>query len=241
LPAESAADKHGGYQVSKNLVIIPTRGRDSVIGPRIIESLSLSVTSDFCISIDEDDTGDYSWAKSNGIVVVSGPARGMNVALNRAVEKFAADYEYITFMGDDHAVRTREWDSILIDSIKNKGYGIAYGDDLITHGSLPTFAMVSTNIIQTLGFLAPPQLKHMYLDDYWLRLGRDLEACFYREDVIVEHLHHSVGKSAFDSTYQATNRHIVNLRDRISYYLYLKGPHRKDIKSIKTRLWIESN
>jgi hypothetical protein len=227
--------------MSKNLVIIPTRGRDSVIGPRIIESLSLSANSDFCISIDEDDAGNYSWAKRNGIYVVSGPPRGMNVALNRAVDKFAADYEYITFMGDDHAVRTREWDSILIDSIRTKGYGIAYGDDLITHGTLPTFAMVSTNIVQTLGFLAPPQLKHMYLDDYWLRLGRDLEACFYREDVIVEHLHHSVGKSTFDTTYQATNRNIVNLRDRISYYMYLKGAHRKDIKSIKSSLGLVSS
>lgn len=224
--------------MNRNLVIIPTRGRLKQVKSRVLENARLSQDSDYCISVDTDDQDDYSWVTEAGMHLVSGPPEGMNAALNRAFNELGAGYEYVSFMGDDHSVRTNHWDALLIESISTKGYGVAYGDDLLTNGALPTFAMISTNVAKALGFIAPPRLRHMYLDDYWLRLGNSLNACFYRPDVVVEHMHHSVGKSDFDATYKSTNRHLVNLRDRALYYLYLFGPNRADLQRVKLELGI---
>lgn len=221
---------------SNCLVVIPTRGRANLIRDRILNNQKLSKNSIFCISIDSDDKGDYSWADRSGIIVVSGPPQGMNVALNRAVEQLGENFNFIGFMGDDHQVQTYGWDEKLIFHIEKRGFGVAFGDDLLTNGELPTFAIVSQNIVQALGYLAPPSLRHMFLDDFWLRLGLELNASFYDPRVIVEHLHHSVGKSEFDQTYKATNKHHINLRDKFAYKIYTLRFLRRDIQKIKKHL-----
>ena len=223
-------------RLRRNLVIIPTRGRVESVKTRVLENARLSKDSDYCISVDTDEEGDYSWVNAAGLILVSGPPEGMNAALNRAFDEVGRSYEFVSFMGDDHSVRTLGWDALLIESISTLGFGVAYGDDLLTHGKLPTFAMISGNVAQGLGFIAPPSLRHMYLDDYWLRLGKSLNACFYRSDVVVEHMHHSVGKSDFDDTYKATNRHLVNLRDRVLYYRYLLVQNRADVRRVRLSL-----
>lgn len=225
--------------MNRNLVIIPTRGRFDLVKARVLENARLSNDSDYCLSVDSDESEDYSWVTDAGMLLVSGPPEGMNAALNRAFEELGGGYQYVSFMGDDHLVRTPGWDTLLIESITAHGHGVAYGNDLLTNGELPTFAMISTNIAKALGFFAPPTLRHMYLDDYWLRLGTSLNACFYRPDVVVEHMHHSVGKSEFDATYKSTNRHLVNLRDRALYYMYLLGPNRADLRRVRGLLNID--
>ena len=205
----------------KSLVIVPTKGRAATISERIIENARLSSVSDFVLAVDFDDRGDYSWAESNSIKISRGPSLGMNFALNRVAMERADDYEYLSFMGDDSAVKTPGWDEILIKGLEKKGFGVAYGDDLLSDGKLPTFVIISSDIIRSLGYMAPPVLKHMFLDNFWLHLGTKLEACYFDKNVIVEHLHPSAGKAVLDDTYRATNRHIVNLRDKARYYLYL--------------------
>lgn len=219
--------------VNRNLVIIPTRGRASAIKDRIIENASLSSCSDFVLAIDLDDAGDYEWAASAGVFVSRGKSNGMNAALNRAAMERADEYDYVSFMGDDSAVRTPGWDSIFVEALGSTCGGVAYGNDLLSHGLLPTFVMVSTNIVKPLGYFAPPILRHMFLDDFWLLLGHTLGRCHYDQNVIVEHMHHSAGKSDLDETYRATNRHLVNIRDRLNFFIYKKTQFPSAIRRVQ--------
>jgi hypothetical protein len=200
---------------------------------RILESVTRSETSEFILSVDSDDSTDYSWAIDNSIKMIRHPNRSMNEALNNAALTYSNQFEFLTFMGDDHVARTNGWDTLLIESISDLSFGLAFGDDLIAGESLPTSVVLSSSLVLTLGYMTPPSLKHMYLDNFWLDLGRKTGRIRYVPNVIIEHMHHSVGKSEFDVTYSKTNKHAKKIADGLRYACYKKFTMPHDIFKLK--------
>jgi len=210
------------------LVIVPTRGRPDASVEFHKEFLAKSMISDLMFAIDEDDADSYS--RIEGVLYEVNPRMGMNGTLNYVATKYADKYKYIAFMGDDHRVRTFGWDIVMTE--KMGSLGVAYGNDLIQGQALPTAVLMSSNIIKAIGYMAPPKQKHMYLDNFWLDLGTRLNAIHYLEDVIIEHLHFSVGKSDMDSSYQETNDSAIYNADKVAYDEYLSTQMDVDIEKI---------
>lgn len=210
------------------LVIVPTRGRPDASVEFHKEFLQKSMISDLMFAIDEDDADSYP--RIDGVLYEVNPRMGMNGTLNYVATKYADNYKYIVFMGDDHRVRTFGWDLVMAEKIGS--LGVAYGNDLIQGQALPTAVMMSSKIIKAIGYMAPPKQKHMYLDNFWLDLGTRLNAIHYLEDVIIEHLHFSVGKSDMDSSYQETNDSAIYNADRVAYDEYLSTQMDIDIEKI---------
>ena len=110
---------------------------------------------------------------------------------------------------------------------------MAYGNDLLQGKKLPTAILMSSVIIQKLGYMAPPTLRHQWSDLFWLDLGQKLGTLTYFPNIIIEHLHHSVGKSSTDQTYiDATNR-LIRRHDRDAYKKYYQEHFAKDIEKLK--------
>jgi hypothetical protein len=210
------------------LVIVPTRGRPDSSLEFHKEFLAKSMISDLMFAIDEDDADSYP--RIDGVLYEVNPRMGMNGTLNYVATKYADKYKYIAFMGDDHRVRTFGWDLVMAERIGS--LGVAYGNDLIQGQALPTSVMMSSKIIKAIGYMAPPKQKHMYLDNFWLDLGTRLNAIHYLEDVIIEHLHFSVGKSDMDSSYQETNDSAIYNADKVAYDEYLSTQMDIDIDKI---------
>jgi len=218
---------------TRNLVIIPTRGRGENIKARLIDNLAKSCVSDYVLALDNDDDADYGWAKEIGVQLNKGPSTSMSAALNRVATEKANEYEYLSFLGDDHRVITNCWDSELLENVKASDMAVAFGNDLLTDPPLATFVMLDARIVQRLGYMAPPSLSHMFLDNFWMLLGRKLNSLVYEKDVIVEHEHFSTGKSTFDDTYKATNKHSRNLKDRVRFNWYKAVRLNKDLKLLR--------
>jgi hypothetical protein len=210
------------------LVIVPTRGRPDSSVEFHKEFLQKSMISDLMFAIDEDDADSYP--RIDGVLYEVNPRMGMNGTLNHVATKYTDKYKYIAFMGDDHRVRTFGWDLVMAERIGS--LGVAYGNDLIQGQALPTSVMMSSKIIKAIGYMAPPKQKHMYLDNFWLDLGTRLNAIHYLEDVIIEHLHFSVGKSDMDSSYQETNDSAIYNADKVAYDEYLSTQMDIDIDKI---------
>jgi hypothetical protein len=210
------------------LVIVPTRGRPDASVEFHKEFLQKSMISDLMFAIDEDDADSYP--RIDGVLYEVNPRMGMNGTLNYVANKYSDSYKYIVFMGDDHRVRTFGWDLVMAEKIGS--LGVAYGNDLIQGQALPTAVMMSSNIIKAIGYMAPPKQKHMYLDNFWLDLGTRLNAIHYLEDVIIEHLHFSVGKSDMDSSYQEKNDSAIYNADKVAYDEYLSTQMDIDIDKI---------
>lgn len=218
--------------MNTNLVILPTRGRPEKARECLLALKEHSVISDFVIGIDDDDATDYMRYPVEGVTYEINPRLRMNGTLNLLVNKYADKYESIYFLGDDHLVRTPGWDEKLYAPIKEKGYGVSYGNDLFQGENLPTAVMQSSNLVQHLGYFSPPKLIHLYMDNYWKLLGQTIGALFYHDDVVIEHMHYLAGKSEEDAGYQEVNSGPTYTHDRQVFMDYFEKEYPEILKGL---------
>ena len=222
--------------MNTNLVIIPARGRPEKAQAAFAALKEKSKISDFMIGLDDDDADNYP--KIEGVIREVNPRLKMNGTLNLLVNKYHTKYETITFMGDDHMVRTDGWDEKLYETINNRGFGISYGNDLFQGENLPTMVMMSCNISRVLGFFAPPKLIHLYMDNFWKVFGQVLGCLDYHADVVIEHMHYMAGKSASDAQYLEVNSKDVSSHDALAFKEYCETQLKDD--AIKVLMEVNS-
>lgn len=210
-------------------MIVPSRKRPKACAELLEEFLKTSEDAEILFGLDDDDKSEFPTAVLEAAEI--NPRLRMGGTLNLLANKYAEKYEYIGFMGDDHRPRTQGWDRILCDAIGDKP-GVAYGDDLLQGANLPTAVVLSSSIVQKIGYMVPPTLVHMYMDNFWRDFGDKLGNLQYRPDVIIEHLHYLAGKAINDLQYQEVNSSSVYENDRIAYGLYQAGQFDKDIKKV---------
>jgi hypothetical protein len=201
---------------------------------------AINATADFTeliFAIDADDVAEYgdlmhATAGVNNVKIVIAARMGMNGTLNHWANWMAPDYDYICFMGDDHLPITAGWDTKLCEAI-GKEAGIAYGNDLLQGENLPTAVVMSSRIIRCLGFMSPPALKHLFLDNFWLAMGKALGNANYCPDVIIEHLHYINGKAAHDERYAAVNNTEIHNADEAIFAEYMASDFANDVENVK--------
>jgi hypothetical protein len=222
------------WEKPRNLIIIPSRDRVNNTERAIAAIKETSVLSDIVIGLDDDNESIYP--RIDGAKYEVNERLRMNGTLNLLAVKYANEYQTITFMGDDHLPRTYGWDAKLYAPIEQLGYGVSYGNDLLAKQDLPTAVMLSTNIIKTLGFMAPPKQIHMFLDNFWKSLGERLSCLFYFDDVVIEHMHAYVGKSELDDMYLSVNNPEVGSHDGEKYGEYIHGEFESDLVKLREAL-----
>lgn len=224
---------------NKVLLIVPTRSRPDKALELYQTFIENSSICDIVFGLDEDD--EHNYERIDGVLYEVNPRVYAPQTMNMISKKYHNDYEYFAFMGDDHRIRTKNWDQILLEPIQNRGYGFSYGDDLLQGERLCTAVMFSTNIIKPLdGNMVLPihPNKHLFADDFWMELGKRLDAITYCPNVILEHLHFSVGKSEMDTLYSETNSDERFNVDRDNFHNYLNNDIESDIIKIKNSLGI---
>lgn len=216
--------------MSELTVIVPSRGRPEA-AQSLTEAFRDTCTADTALvfAIDDNDErlpgyrGVVEMARRFGIVgEVTLPGRSMGEALYLATRivtgpDAAGPPFAVAFMGDDHRPRTVGWDTEYLKALHELGTGIVYGNDLLQGENLPTQVAMTSDIIRALGYMAPPTLIHLYLDNFWKDLGTQAGCLRYLPDVIVEHVHPFAGKAEWDEGYQRVNTPRMNEDDRIAY------------------------
>ena len=93
---------------------------------------------------------------------------------------------------------------------------------------------MTTDLVVALGHLAPACLTHMYLDNYWLDLGRRAQAITYLSEVIIAHHHHSTGAAPLDASYAESNSAETYARDKAAYNTYVaSGALAADVQRVR--------
>ena len=92
---------------------------------------------------------------------------------------------------------------------------------------------MDARIPATLGYMAPPTLRHLYVDNVWLDWGRGLGMLRYLHDVVIEHLHPIAGKADDDERYRLVNTGTMFSRDEEAYKAYLGGGLEDDLSKLK--------
>jgi hypothetical protein len=217
---------------NKVLLIVPTRNRShKILDFYKYFSENSSITT-LCLGLDADDY--LTYPKIDGVITEVNERSSMNGTLNFIAKKYCNDYDYIAFMGDDHRIMTKDWDRAFVSRAESVKNSIVYGDDLLQGEFLPTAVMVDSNIIRTLGYMAPPNQTHLYIDNFWKQLGEQLGTLIYVKDVVIEHMHPLAGKSAVDQMYIDVNSPEKYESDGLAYQQYMDSQFQVDVEKLKT-------
>ncbi len=208
-------------------VVVPTRNRPENIR-ELVKAFSETKTSraDLILVCDDDDPelNDYKQLPQEiacSLFVFPREGKGMAKPLNRAARDLKDEYEYFAFMGDDHRPRTEHWDTDFIDALDALGTGLVYGNDLHQGKGLPTAVAMTGDIVRALNGMVPPGFIHLYLDNFWLRLGTDLDKITYLPEIIIEHCHPFFGKAEMDEGYKDVNDPAVYSADKTAFENYI--------------------
>lgn len=227
------------------VVLVPTRGRpDNALRLRT-EGMGLAsgykdgdTSLVFGVDSDDEQRSRYEALLPPDEVYV-GPRLRMGPTLN-VLAKYWADMpgvDIIGFMGDDHLPRTQGWDDVVRRGFAAlRGTGLVYGNDLVHGAGLPTAVFMSADIVRELGFFCPPNQIHLYLDNFWLRLGRDLRRIVYAPELVIEHLHPVVGKAEVDAVYAEVNSGEMYSHDEAAFNAYITGEYPADLERLKKAL-----
>lgn len=202
-------------------VIIPTRNRPQVIPHFMADWGENTALADAYFVLDRWDLKRINYRRFKDLNFMVSPESGMVASLNWAAMQLAPDYSILGFMGDDNRVKTPSWDSAVISALGDEKIGIAYGNDLLRGELLPSSVFLTQPLVTAMQGFSPIQFQHLYIDNFWLKLGKDLEKIHYLEDVIIEHLHPAANKAKVDSGYRKVNAKSVYKNDRALYEAFL--------------------
>lgn len=223
------------------LVIIPTRGRPHAI-PEIMAAWDdTGATADllFCVDKDDQQLAAYkqqakTLADDDRVRFVFWARKRLCGTLNQAALKNAHAYRFLAFLGDDHRPRRadRPWDERFRECLSG-GPGIVYGNDLLQGEKMATAVAMTSDIVKTLGFFAPPILTHLCLDLVWMEWGKAMQRITYLPDVIIEHLHPAAQKAEMDSGYEECNSPEQVASDSNAYHTYMQGEFQSDADKLR--------
>jgi len=198
------------------VVVVPTFGRPQNAW-RLVKAFEETCVLDtelvFVLDDADETRGEYP------LPHLATATRGMIPALNAGATALVRDLKpfAIGFMGDDHLPRTPGWDGRYVASLRSMGTGFVYGNDLIQGARIPTQVAMTANIVEALGYMAPPTFKHLFVDDAWKDMGQSIRAIQYLPDVVVEHLHPLGGTAEWDDNYERVNDTEVARADQLEY------------------------
>jgi hypothetical protein len=209
------------------IILVPSRGRPSNAVELLAEHDKLSTHSDILFIIDANDPehDQYEFeVGANKCMTIENETRGMAYPINKAANEIVKEnkYQYFAFLGDDHRPRTAGWDGILIQAMQRRP-SMAYSNDLLQGERLPTMITMTSDIVAALNGMVPPKMKHLYLDNFWKKLGQDLGALTYLDHVIVEHMHPIAGKAEWDEGYKEVNATEIYAFDALAYQNYIQS------------------
>lgn len=114
-------------------------------------------------------------------------------------------YQYLGFMGDDHLPRTQGWAQRVASALYTSPMGILYGRDGLKDKQLPTWWMMSADVVRRLGRMVPAPVEHLYADNAVYELGRRAGCLVYADDLLIEHMHPLAEKAEMDDGYLWAN------------------------------------
>lgn len=205
---------------SNGVYLLPSRRRPTNLS-RFCEALNRAKTSTpGLILIQEDEFKDPALAEayaalplpeSWSIRPTQGDSQGDKL---REVQHLYHSGEWVGLIGDDQVVETEHWDLKLIEWLKGWNLVSCFDDDWQVHqrgGRIAGTMLWSGELFRAVGYIFPPSMHHVYLDDIWEELGRQ-SGCWsfqdhVRPDVLISHFHYTRGMSEKDETYTLAYDH----------------------------------
>ncbi len=172
--------------------------------------------------VDHDDNETLQFLESNlkdCKVIVSDPDKKEIYSNLHNVCCENASANIVMSAADDIIFRSKSWDTEIIEIFNQIHDNIAYiyPDDGYNGVKLGTHGFFHKDWFKALGYLSPPVFTVDYSDNYTMDVAKGVNRCFYLSACLVEHMHWTIGKSAFDQTFSEAHQRRA-LTDNKSIY-----------------------
>lgn len=207
-------------------ILLPTRGRPDNFDRFVKACYATGDDWHLYVRLDIDDPAatEYDPVLAECGYEVS-VFHGNRVGFASSVNELAAHAErdgvsHLGMFGDDVLPITEKWDTRLMEGLGER-LGISYGNDGLRNKharDLPTHYVTQTEVYRRLGYLAPPTIRHLFLDNVARDIGRYLGNFVY-VPVSIKHLHPwAEGEQIHDTTYAEGGRNAELRRaDQMAY------------------------
>jgi hypothetical protein len=189
---------------------MPTRGRPKWVQrflDSIVETAKEPKSIETILFIDDDDIQshliDHPYAK---VVKLIQPKRSLGEMYRCCFE--ISQGNIVMLSGDDFVFRTSDWDVVVTGLFRRFPDNIllVYGNDLNQGPKVCTAPFVSRRMCKILGAPCPTEYTGEFIDAHIFDTFQKIKAAGYDriryiDDIIIEHMHHVVGKAPFDETY----------------------------------------
>jgi hypothetical protein len=218
----------------KILLLCPTRERATKC--KLLYNNILNTTSpeliDILFILDDDDPELDLYKQLNlNIITIKNKKPGLVYPLNFVYRKYKNKYKIFGFIGDDVSFHTKDWDRIIYNNIQNKNYDtVAYGNDLLRGDCLLTAFFIGNNFLNKIGYMAYPDLNHVFVDTFWRLVASRVNKLLYFPNLIIKHDHYTINNN-YDKTYERTSK-FAEIDEKI-YFDMEKNKLSKIIEIIK--------
>jgi hypothetical protein len=169
-------------------------------------------------------------AGQDGDMLETGPRKGLCGTTNDVAVRRAGEYPFLASLGDDMVPRTPGWDAALIRAIQDMGgTGFSYPWDGVRE-DIPEAVVMSSDIVQALGWMCEPTLAHWYPDNVWADLGRGAGCLRHCRAIAVDHLNPATGQVRADATNRDNGRSLD--ADRDAYWAWRRERMASDVEKI---------
>ena len=190
------------------LVMVPTRGRRAQC-ERLLKSFqeTASPDTDLLFITDPDDTSYEGMVWGEAAVAELAPREYLTGKLNKTAMAMADLYPVLMWLGDDCVPETPGWDALMLATLEELGgSGWVYPDDK-RRNDVPEHWMVSSDVVQALGWFANPVLGHFYIDNSIAEIGKRAGLIRWCPEAVIRHEHYSVSsKTRRDRLYSQTEK-----------------------------------
>lgn len=187
--------------------LLPTRGRVHTNLRRCLKAIQATNTSTrIYVVVDEDEFAAHSdeyEALGCDLFVVPGGSSGKAFEEARILLT-TSDTQWVGFLSDDLIPETEGWDLALLEHLS--GANVVSSNDGAHAPKRMNGAVVwSADLLKAVGYVYPPGLAHMYVDDVWEDLGRTVGIWHCDMGVMVRHAHASWGGQKDDIAVRANS------------------------------------
>ena len=112
----------------------------------------------------------------------------------RAVWDEVKDLDWVGLIGDDNIPVSPHWDEHMVGGLQGWNF-VSCNDSWQAPRRVANCWVMSGELLRTVGYIFPPGLNHLYVDDIWETIGRATQNWNCRMDILVKHNNHIMNKT----------------------------------------------
>ena len=175
--------------------LCPTRGRSTTNLKRFVEAVvATGTTTSIVLVVDHGDDAPLVSNLPDNFSTFYAPGGSNGEAFEevRAALWSNVPHQWIGLLSDELIPETPNWDTRLIAHLA--GYNlVSTNDGAHAPKRLGGAVAFSGDLVEAVGYVYPPGLKHGFLDDVWEQLARETDNWFCDMSIMVRHARHSWG------------------------------------------------